>query len=688
MIDHLRDDHRITVETSREAKRTRDEENSQKIFGSAGFQPTIRKTTVTGNTATISSSGMRTMHTGALRVHFLEWIARDNLPASITSSSAFRTFLQFINSTANDLLPRSSSTIRTDLKWAVDIRSAAIRDALAAANSKIHLICDAWTSPNGYAVWGVQASFLDNQYRKQELLIGLERLRKDHKGNTLALATLNVAEFFGILKKLGYLVMDNASSNDTLVETIESEMEERAVQWNAEQHRIRCFGHIVNLAAAAFIYQEVTDENLPAEDDDDEWLRFGCLGKLHNIIVYIQRSPQRRERFRDLAESLNLHRDNKTRWNSWYISIERACKPVVKQGLMTFCDEEQELRAERLSPEDWDTLIEIKAFLQPLHDTTKATEGVFHTIDRVLPGMEYLLEHLEISRRNYCEHGYLGTRVDAAWAKLDEYYSKSDVTIAYFAATALNPLYKWKWIERRWTTTPLKIACRNAKRRMKDLWLEEYKTIGLNEQKVDSSEAVTSDKPKYRGNSFYAWIQEDLTTGPEIDEFETYFSEQSIRNVPIKEFSALAWWSEDSQRRRYPRLSRMAFDLLTIPAMSASIERVFSECKLTCLRHATLPETLKDLHLLRSWLRSTVLEGVSLVNHLRFRSTVLIISSQIDCLTSFLAVRKPLKKPRTKLIVEIAEAAARSNHSVSNMRRAYETEYGHYRRKYCYAGGM
>ena len=50
----------------------------------------------------------------------------------------------------------------------------------------------------------------------------------------------------------------------------------------------------------------------------------------------------------------------------------------------------------------------------------------------------------------------------------------------------------------------------------------------------------------------------------------------------------------------------MAYDLLTVPAMSAEIERVFSESSLTLLdtRQCLTPETLEKLQLLKSWLRN------------------------------------------------------------------------------------
>ena len=41
------------------------------------------------------------------------------------------------------------------------------------------------------------------------------------------------------------------------------------------------------------------------------------------------------------------------------------------------------------------------------------------------------------------------------------------------------------------------------------------------------------------------------------------------------------WWLEDTQQTLYPNLSKMALDLLSIPAMSAEPERLFSDTKIT-----------------------------------------------------------------------------------------------------------
>ena len=604
--EHLRSKHGIEISTSVEQKRLQDAEGSRKITEMGGFKVALR----TGEHG--SAVAPQTIEAGVLRLLFIELLAGDNLPYTLAESPRLRRLFNYMNISANRMLPRSANTIKTDLQWSVDVRHAAIRDAFTKAKSKVHLVCDAWTSPNGYAIWGVVAVFLDSRYRLQNLTIGLKRLRGDHRGATQAAITLEVAQKYGIEKNLGYMVIDNATSNDTLIDAMELALKEQEIDWDSQQHRMRCFGHIINLSASVFIYGNVKSEDVPAEDASAEWRRFRALSKLHNIIIYIQRSPQRGEAFRELSEGLKLQRDNRTRWNSWFKSIERALKPEVKRALLAYYDEQQELRAKRLSPGDWDTLTEMQDFLRPFYDATKGVEGVFDAVDKVLPAIEFLLEHLEASRQKYDSNGYIGKRVDKAWSKIQEYYNASDATVAYAGATALNPLYKWTWFEKRWDTKELLRGLRKAQKALKELWISDYKHFEAPISSINQSRPITSAKRD--PNSLITCIAQDLEQQNTLDELEVYLSERTLWATNPYKFSALKWWTEESQRLRFPNLSRLAIDLLTIPAMSAEIERVFSECKLTCLRSAILPESLETIHVLRSWLRSTALEGIQLVN--------------------------------------------------------------------------
>jgi hypothetical protein len=76
------------------------------------------------------------------------------------------------------------------------------------------------------------------------------------------------------------------------------------MDWSPIPHRLRCNGHIINLTAQTFLFPEsnvdaLSIENnmsvnilaLPTEVEVIRWRNKGPLGKLHNIVVYIQRSP-------------------------------------------------------------------------------------------------------------------------------------------------------------------------------------------------------------------------------------------------------------------------------------------------------------------------------------------------------------------------------------------------------------
>jgi len=64
------------------------------------------------------------------------------------------------------------------------------------------------------------------------------------------------------------------------------------------------------------------------------------------------------------------------------------------------------------------------------------------------------------------------------------------------------------------------------------------------------------------------------------------------------------WWLEPAQQATFPLLSRMALDLLSIPAMSADPERLFSGAKHTLddTRNRLQDDVIEALESLKSWL--------------------------------------------------------------------------------------
>jgi len=186
-----------------------------------------------------------------------------------------------------------------------------LREDLQEARSNIHLSFDLWTSPNCYAIIAIVAHYINKSGAQQTKLLALRRLEGEHTGINQAQIVLNVIGEYKIGGKIGYFMLDNASSNDTAVDLILKTLYPKMSEKQRKRRRLRCLGHVVNLCAQAFLLGKKADTTLEElelaysrhdfESIAKIWRQQGALGRLHNIIRYIRMSPQRREEFRKVV---------------------------------------------------------------------------------------------------------------------------------------------------------------------------------------------------------------------------------------------------------------------------------------------------------------------------------------------------------------------------------------------------
>jgi hypothetical protein len=72
--------------------------------------------------------------------------------------------------------------------------------------------------------------------------------------------------------------------------------------------------------------------------------------------------------------------------------------------------------------------------------------------------------------------GYPGIArsINEAWNKAKDYYGKIDQSVAWIAPTVMNPRFKMKYFEDKWTSSESH-ALHIAKPKVKKLWDEVYK---------------------------------------------------------------------------------------------------------------------------------------------------------------------------------------------------------------------
>jgi hypothetical protein len=252
--------------------------------------------------------------------------------------------------------------------------------------------------------------------------------------------------------------------------------------------------------------------------------------------------------------------------------VERALRPKVRQAITIFCAQEPALQEDALTLSDWVTLAEIHKFLEPFHNATMANKGVQNSIADVLPTMDYLLHHIEAAREA-TTIPHLATMMETAWAKLANYYELTEDSPVYSAATVLNPSFKWAYMEKTWEDKTEWIE--RAKSQVGHLWRQLYKsTSSLLVLQPGSAEEPTTR----RLNGYKMWMNEQKATifNTDDDEYEVY-----CRELVVMTPDPLKWCLEVAQRKRFPSLSLMAINILSIAAMSSRTERLFLKSKLT-----------------------------------------------------------------------------------------------------------
>ena len=170
-------------------------------------------------------------------------------------------------------------------------------------------------------------------------------------------------------------------------------------------------------------------------------------------------------------------------------------------------------------------------------------------------------------------------------------------TPIYSAALLLNPTQKWEYFDSRWQDTERRTQAQEYRRMLQEIELRQYKKHG------SPTQASLTNQPRDIIDEFLApAISYEPNSSPMVDEFEHYCqaSTTSLHSGP----PVLEWWI--SNEAKYPELSQWAYDVHSIPAMSAECERVFSSAGqlLTKQRNRLLDDIVEANECLLAWRRA------------------------------------------------------------------------------------
>jgi hypothetical protein len=241
----------------------------------------------------------------------IRWFVFCQMALFMLENVYFRELITYLHKGLGGLLPKSAKTLRNWLIAEYDKQKKSLAAELSFTLSRIHITFDIWTAGNFVGFISIWAYWIDKSGVRQRRLLAFRRIYGSHSGENQSEVLLEVLKEYEIEDRLGYMVCDNASSNTTAIDLLLYELDPTITEAQIKARRLRCFGHIVNLAAQSLLAGRNAElkkaqEELEIDDEDyghqsRRWIHQGPLGKVQRLVKYVLASPQRREEFGALS---------------------------------------------------------------------------------------------------------------------------------------------------------------------------------------------------------------------------------------------------------------------------------------------------------------------------------------------------------------------------------------------------
>ncbi|XP_072400484.1 zinc finger BED domain-containing protein 4-like [Diabrotica undecimpunctata] len=270
----------------------------------------------------------------------------DFQPFSIVEDVGFKTFVQSLNPSYYRLPNRQ--TISKTLIPALYERCLNRTKEAAQNILNVCITTDCWTSANNESFIAITGHFIDDKFQMRSILLECDLFEGSHTGTNLSKTLIDVANSWGLQKKVILAVSDNAANI------------KKAIANTGWEH-FGCFAHTLNLTV-----------------QDALKLAQGILIKVKTIVAHFKRSNKAIKMLFDtqIKNGVNIPlkviQDVPTRWNSTYHIVER------------FVDLEKSLRSTlgllddslpTISGEEWTILKELCQILEPFADATNCVSG-------------------------------------------------------------------------------------------------------------------------------------------------------------------------------------------------------------------------------------------------------------------------------------------------------------------------
>ncbi|KAK3020481.1 hypothetical protein RJ639_045731 [Escallonia herrerae] len=335
--------------------------------------------------------------------------------------------------------------------------------------------------------------------------------------------------------------------------------------------------------------------------------------RVRDSVMYVKTLEAHEERFIDLKQQLqvpstkSLIIDDQTKWDTTYHMLAAAWD--LKE-VFSCLDTSDPNYKQTPSMDEWDRVETLCVYLKILFNAAKiliaptypTANTFFHKVWEI---------QLELARAARSPDTFTSNLTKPLQEMFDIYWKDCYLVLAI--ALVMDPRYKMKLVE----FSLSRIYCDDAETWIKsvddflcrlfleyDVPLLPPPTFGGEEEEGVLNAEVPQDTLLSAGDGlmdFDVYLSEIMSNQQQMkSELDQYLEETLL---PRYDFDVLGWWKLN--RLKYPTLSRMATDILSIPVCTVAPDSVFDTAskKIDSYRSSLRPLTLEALICAKDWLQ-------------------------------------------------------------------------------------
>ncbi|KMS98808.1 hypothetical protein BVRB_3g068830 [Beta vulgaris subsp. vulgaris] len=522
-----------------------------------------------------------------LRKEILLYIVEGAHPFSTVEEKGFR---RMMSKATPHFKTCSRATITRDLFSLYYCDREKVKNMLVNAPGRICFTTDNWRSSHTWQHYiCITAHFVDCNWKLHKLILRFRGLSPPYDGQSISEEIFMFLIQWKIEHKVLSVTVDNATYNDTMISHLKTRLFLRGLLFSDGSFlHIRCCAHIINL-----IVQSGLD------------VIASILDNIRNLVKMVTRSSSRSKEFYDTAQKnfdldvkRKLNLDMKVRWNSTFKMLDNIL--YYKDVFIHLGSVSSNFKFYVPRESEWENLFVFHRFLNIFYDVT----CMFSAVNSPTSNLYFKgawMAHRCLIETAKGPHIFLSSAVEPMLVKFDKYWSEYNVILS--CAAVLDPRFKIKFVE----YCLVKLFGEEDGMIQVGEILTTLKTL-YNEYKLQSSiSPIVAPSPPSSGlgqnyfEDYNSYNPRSISTQIGKSQLDVYLEDEALDMN--SELDVLEFWHQNAIR--FPELSKMARDLLTIPVSTVASESAFSLGGkiISPTRSSLKPKTVQALVCVQDWRR-------------------------------------------------------------------------------------